>query len=290
MSPTISAEPGPIITTRHGRFRISAQDTVLGARLAETQEWEPAQTALMEALLRPGDLFVDVGANLGWHSIVAANRIAPDGHVIAVEPEPLNFRLLNENLAMSFLDLVATVRNVALSDQPGTIDLELAPENLGDHRVRHVEPPAQGEHFNEQARETIQVEAITLDDLMAQARSGPRNLPDTVRLLKLDAQGSEERILAGGENTLANTEFALVECWPYALDRAGSSAGGLLEKLSAHFDRIRVVDGLALEVEDWRGREITPEQLLQQTVNMEGGAFLDLLFYHSKGEPPPDGR
>ena len=77
------------------------QDQFVSRRIREEGIWEPYETSLLLSMLRPGDVFVDVGANIGYFSVLAASVVGDDGAVFAFEPDPDNFRLLRRNVALN---------------------------------------------------------------------------------------------------------------------------------------------------------------------------------------------
>ena len=79
-------------------FTHSEQDLFVSRRIREEGFWEPHETSLILELLQPGDTFLDVGANIGYFSILAAAAVGDAGHVIAYEPDPENYRLLQTNV------------------------------------------------------------------------------------------------------------------------------------------------------------------------------------------------
>ncbi len=78
---------------------------------------------------------VDVGANVGYMTIAAANRVGPGGLVIAVEPHPANVALLEANIAINGVAPESARGRWGCVVQPGTVELAESPSNTGDHRV-----------------------------------------------------------------------------------------------------------------------------------------------------------
>src|SRR5215210_1011896 len=84
-------------------FHCDTRDSV-AREVCFTGRYEPQETQLASRMLRPGDVFVDVGANWGYFSLAAAHWVGPRGTVIAFEPEPRLFELLAGNVAANRLD------------------------------------------------------------------------------------------------------------------------------------------------------------------------------------------
>jgi FkbM family methyltransferase len=164
----------------------AAGDQHISTTLARTGKWEPFTTRILAALVRPGDVVVDVGANIGWYSAVLGRLVGAGGTVIAVEPDPRNLELLRRNMAgvaARYLEFAG-----ALADRESTMELSLSPSNLGDHRL--VGSTA---HPEEQLRTTVTVPVATLDALFAVHSIDPSE----VRVLKIDTQGAESLIFLG---------------------------------------------------------------------------------------------
>ena len=106
---------------REWRFRMSGTTTVAGLTIwldpgdrvitpltLERGEWETGETAEFRSLLRPGDTVIDVGANVGWYTLLASSRVGPSGQVVAFEPVPSALAFLRENVAANRLANVMT--------------------------------------------------------------------------------------------------------------------------------------------------------------------------------------
>ena len=95
------------------------EDQHVSRRLREEGIWEPFETSLLLGLLRTGDVFVDVGANIGYFSVLAASCVGDTGKVFAFEPDPENFRLLVANTALNGVECRVRPVAAALSDAAG---------------------------------------------------------------------------------------------------------------------------------------------------------------------------
>lgn len=171
--------------------------------------WEPYESSLFARLVEPGACVVDVGANLGYYTHLAAQRAGPSGRVLAFEPDPGNFALLEHNARTLPGDSV-TVRRQALGDRRAAVGLADDPRNKGDVHLRQHGSPA--------------VDMIPGDALAL----------ERIDVLKIDTQGWERRVLVGLRETLGRSGRqlrVLVELWPYGLQRAGDSAAGLVAVL-----------------------------------------------------------
>lgn len=85
--------------TAHGATMICRTDDYVQARILQFGVWEPAVTEIFRACVRPGSTFVDIGANVGYHTLLAAQLVGTAGQVIAIEPSPNTLRRLRRNIA-----------------------------------------------------------------------------------------------------------------------------------------------------------------------------------------------
>ena len=179
--------------------------------------YENGELDLFEKLLRPGMTVVDVGANIGLYTALAAKGVGPTGRVLALEPDPESFAFLRRTIAENGFENVEPFQ-VAASAAAGDAELYSNPDNRGDSRL--YADPLLGD-------KPLQVRTTTVDELL-----GSRNIR-SVDVLKIDTQGAEGLVLAGARETLANSPnlTILMEFWPYGLARTGSRAEVLLALL-----------------------------------------------------------
>jgi FkbM family methyltransferase len=182
--------------------------------------WEEQQELLaLPRLLRPGDTFVDCGANIGLWSLVAAAIVGAQGRVEAFEASPGAAARLAENAKQS---TAIRVHAAALSDGPGTLRFDVGET----HNVARVSDDG-----------AISVPATTLDAALEGAVSG----------LKLDVEGHELQVLRGGARTLENRPWIVVE---FNKEHAGARTLGewpVHELLAGLGYRASTVDGEPLE-------------------------------------------
>jgi FkbM family methyltransferase len=150
-------------------------------------DWMP----IMPALLHAGSTFVDVGANIGYFSLVAAGLVGPSGRVIAVEPIPRTFQALTSNIALNAVSHIQAER-VALGAANGTLTLYLPPlERHQDYLISAL--PIQGGDAV-----PVSVPALTLDAACEHWSVG------AVDLMKIDVEGHEPDVIRGGRAVLAS--------------------------------------------------------------------------------------
>jgi FkbM family methyltransferase len=127
-----------------------------------------------------GDVFYDIGANVGFFTLLAAARVGPTGRVIAVEPVPRNVDLLRRHLVLNAIENVS-VFAVAVADQPG------------EQRFDAAASPSMG-HLD--AGGSLAVQVTTIDELVATGSAPPP------QVIKMDVEGAESRVLAGAVHVL----------------------------------------------------------------------------------------
>jgi len=201
--------------TNYGvKMRVDSHDSL---RLIKNRIYERAETEIIAGEMggHPWQIFLDIGAHIGYHSLVAwkaqRNKGAEmKGTIFAFEPDPENFQILKENIFINTAEEIGAV-NMAITNKTGEEDLYLNPLNSGDHRVYEVA-----------GRERIRVKTSRLDDLdfIEWGKVG---------LVKIDTQGAEMRVLTGASKMLAQNNFKMiVEFYPAGLEAAGTTGLQLL--------------------------------------------------------------
>jgi FkbM family methyltransferase len=183
-----------VLTTAHGdRFRVSL------ASFLEWQLWafgsfESYVAEVLRYLIRPGDRCVDVGANVGLHTVRMAKLAGPGGEVIAIEPDPGLARRARDNVALNQLDNVRVLA-LAASDRDGDrVALYRAQAQDPNHARASLLPHAY------LGGPSAEVETVTID----QACPGP------VALIKIDVEGHEAAVVAGARRVIAEHAPAIV--------------------------------------------------------------------------------
>ncbi|MHC4651035.1 MAG: FkbM family methyltransferase [Planctomycetota bacterium] len=149
--------------------------------------WEPDITTFIRARLGLGDTFIDVGANVGYDTLLAAKHVGETGRVAAIEASPTIFRALQDNLARNGVSDRVRPVNMAASDTPGRVHIHPGPVcNLG------LSTTLASRGFAAEA----EVPAAPLADLLE-----PQEI-ETARLVKIDVEGAEDRVLAGMQTFL----------------------------------------------------------------------------------------
>ena len=182
-------------------------------------EYEPLESQLIVTLLAEGDLVFDIGANVGYMTCLMAQAMTgTDGaQVHAFEPEPANFEILQQNIALNDLKGVETQR-LALSSTTRKEQIFLSEQNFSDHTLI----PLPG-------RKQLPIESVAFDDYYATHCAGRR-----VRFVKIDVQGYELEVLEGMRHSLMMglIDVLLLEFWPARIKKNGTSSAELLTLLA----------------------------------------------------------
>ncbi len=168
--------------------------------------YETDETKLIKSLLRPGSIFIDGGANIGYFTVIAAAIVGNTGKVYSFEPVPWLNDILSSNIAINHFSNVV-ISNVALSSFSGITDLYVSEVGAINGAASMASSPRR------QAR--ISVETISLDEYL-------RNLgADHVDLIKLDIEGAEVQALKGAYELLSRPDAPalIVEVNPFLLQR-----------------------------------------------------------------------
>lgn len=170
---------------------------MIGRNILRSGVWEPEIASFFLGWLRPGMTFIDAGAHVGHHTLLASDLVAASGRVIAFEPHPLLGQVLRRNAERAGCANVA-ISSLALGRTGGTAELVLHPcDNFGASSLRADSETA---HL---PRAPVQVTA--LDDYLERA-----GVP-AVDVIKLDVEGAELDVIEGARRTLtANPGILLV--------------------------------------------------------------------------------
>lgn len=264
-----------IVKTPEGLFAFDYTDKVVGKYIAFYGAWEEAESDLIKKIVKSGDIVVDIGANLGWYTVLCSNLVGQQGSVIAFEPEPRNYQLLQTNIFLNNLENVKA-HQIALLDSKSTVEFELSESNFGDHRVRFTNRIGNRiEKYAESSRSVISVTACTLDEALEENSNylGER----TIKLIKIDCQGSEIAILRGAKRTLSKTDYLISEYWPYGLRRAGFESAEFLEIIEQNFTSFSRVQESAY-ADAFKPISMLAEDLQRVPTSIDSVEFTDYIF------------
>jgi FkbM family methyltransferase len=210
------------------KMDLNPSENVDSALLFFPQLYDPKEIGFICQHLVAGDCFLDLGANIGFYSLMASRVVGPTGRVLAVEADPFNFEMLERNLALNGVNNVDAVR-VGLSDRSETLRLGISTTgNRG------------GNSFLSSSPEGVMVECLPLSQLLRD-----RGVTQ-VAGAKIDIEGFEMRVLSRFfEETERNLYpgFLVVEDWGIS---AGPNGGDLP---GAPGDLLRLLRGRGYRLE-----------------------------------------
>jgi FkbM family methyltransferase len=182
--------------------------------------YEPEVRRIFRAVLPLGGIALDIGANVGWHTLLMASLVGASGRVIAVEANPAVRQRLQDHLSLNRFKQV-DVMPCAAADTEEMMEFYAPPANDPDSGNGHVVEVGTGERGG-----TIRVEARRLDAIIDAAGV------ERVDLIKIDVEGFEWRVLRGGEETIAKFRPHVV--FEYNAESA-QRGGGTPELISEFF-------------------------------------------------------
>jgi len=185
---------------KHGIFFYYENDKYIGKSLSEYGEWSEGEVELIKKVVSSNENIIEIGSNIGTHTIPLAKHISNGGKIFSFEPQSQNYRLLMENITHNEIKN-ATVSKIAISSKEGkafmnTFDNEKI-NNYGDARI-----------FENNLENFEEVSVKTLDQLFFDKL----NENFSIKLIKCDAQGQELNIIKGSKKVIEKNEpFLYVE-------------------------------------------------------------------------------
>lgn len=223
----------PVTTTTAAwfgdRFPVTTSD-IIQRYLYTFGTWEPHLSAWINRRLTTGDTFVDVGANIGYYTMLASHLVGPTGHVTAIEPVPRFYHHLQATLLLNRARNVRTIEK-AVAIEPGRVEMFLSdPGNLGGTST--IRPRI--------VRESFHADAAPLLDLLT-----PAEIRDA-RLIKIDVEGAEAAAVQGLVpvlGTLRPDAELIIEITPRALAKQGDDVDDVIAPLrTAGFHTYRITN------------------------------------------------
>jgi FkbM family methyltransferase len=218
LSPFRFRGKGRILSTlcpRAGRIRITLFGYEFWCDLSESIQrniflfgYDDEAERFIRSKLRVGDTFLDIGANVGFYSLLASSIVGERGRVIAIEPNPKTFLRLKETIAANAITNVVPL-NLALGRERGRLDLFIDPESGNDTATM----------VTHDGRTSVKVEVYPLDEIATTHQI------DRIDYLKIDVDGFEPDVFAGAKRLLTDgkIKFIQTEFCDYWLRRNSSS-------------------------------------------------------------------
>jgi len=199
------------------QFKFKTED-VVGRNIFKNGKYERdiSEFIAKNIKFKSNDIALDIGANIGWYSMLL-NKLMPDtGRIFAFEPDPFNFSLLSENILLNQANNVCAI-NKAVSDKREFKTLYLySNRNLGRHSLLDINKGS-----------GIRIETVQLDEFLQE-----NNIDlSRVKFVKIDIEGYEFFALSGGEKVLNYVECLICEFMPDTIKRGGLDPNHLIRLL-----------------------------------------------------------
>ena len=209
---------------QESKMYIDPKDEFIGVPML-VEGYEKYETKLFKKYIKENMGVIDIGANIGYYSLLAAKLVGKNGKVYAFEPETANYKMLLKNVEINgYTNIVSEQK--ALSNKNGKTELFLSKVNSGEPSICKKNISAD-DGF-------VEVETIRLDDVIKDTH---------IDFIKMDVQGAEGLVLDGAENILRNNNLKIMmEFWPAGLSNMGTDPQGLLIKLQQNGFKISIID------------------------------------------------
>jgi FkbM family methyltransferase len=183
---------------------------VLPSDLVLNGEFEPRETRVLREFLPQDGVFIDVGANIGYFSILAAKWVGPNGRVFAFEPVTAIYKVLSRNIALNTLQHVVSPLRLACFSSFGEMSMKRSIDSGKSHLIRAAES-------NDEV-----VSLTTVDHFVEQ------NKISRIDCIKIDAEGSDLEVLKGCKRVIARFRPPII-IETDNLERFGGSAADVRE-------------------------------------------------------------
>lgn len=201
--------------------------------------YEPRTTRWFRQAICPGAAVLDIGAQFGYFSIIAALQAGPAGRVVAFEPEPRNQQFFSANVRAAGVANQVTLAPVAAGAARAKIPL-FAYARSDSHGMYPIPGVP--------VREVLEVEVVAGDEYLAGRKFD---------VIKIDVEGHEPAVLAGMPKTIAASQVVITELAPAFLARAGFNAADYIHRLRTLGFEVQLID-------ERGGRLVAPEAALQR--------------------------
>lgn len=190
---------------------------------------EEGTTALFKKVVKPGDIVLDLGANIGYFTILAAKLAGPTGKVFSFEPEPTNFWYLTKNIKLNHCINVFAFQK-AVSDRVGQTQLFVCSYDSGHHTINQYDGIESYRRGRRSMAHAIEIETLTVDEFL-------RDKIDRVDIIKMDVEGAEALALLGMKDTLGcnHSIKVFLEFFPMLIKKMGSSPEAYAKSLLNDF-------------------------------------------------------
>lgn len=187
---------------------------------------EKREMDFFKKTIKKGWTVLDIGANIGYPSLLFSKLVGERGRVIAFEPDKNNLEMLRKNIKVNNCKNIVVVP-MAVSDRTGVGTLYVSDSHSGDHRIYNL---------SHEKRETQNIKTISLDDYF--------NSENKIDFIQMDVQGAEGLVFKGMRKLLNENKRIniLLEFWPEGLKKIGSSPRDFLRMIKSLGFQLRYID------------------------------------------------
>ena len=207
------------------------RDRTIAKKISLYGDYEEYVRQILLSYAKPNTTIVDIGANIGLHTIPLSKKIGPQGKILSFEPDPDNYRILKKNIELNGLQNVTTY-NIGLSDKPGKANLFQSDENRGglsicEKNVSQLEGEPRAVH----------IELSTGDIELA-------NCTPEISLIKIDVEGAEPLVIQGMSEVLNQNKKAVIvfEFSPKYIINMGLDPNNFLSSFINKDYRLLIID------------------------------------------------
>lgn len=210
------------------KMYLNVTDVGLSHMLLLKKEYEREETNFLKKIIKQGDVFVDIGSNFGYYTLLASKLVGKRGKVFSFEPDPYNFSILQRNIKINKCSNVLCV-NKAVGEKDEKINFYIDAENLGRHNLI----PNWSKHI-------LTVDKISLDNFLPK---GSR-----VNIVKIDIEGGEELAIKGMEKIIQKNPSIklLIEFFPERIKQNNLHPANLKRLISSLGFSIYEISNLGL--------------------------------------------
>ena len=221
-----------------------------GLALSIFKIYEPNQTEIVKKYVHEGDIVVDIGAHVGYYTLLMAQLVGKNGKVYSFEPDPVNFQLLKKSVEINGFENVVLIQK-AVSNITDKVKLFLGDN---DSAINRIYDAKLGD-----AKESIDVESIRIDEYF-------KENDELVNFIKIDSEGSEIKIINGMKQFLSrNQELVMMtEFFPFLIKKSGDEPNQYLKSLEkSGFSLYNILD------KNEKTNKINSENFLESGINSQ---------------------
>lgn len=236
-----------IVDVQGNKMYLDSEDTL---NLSTRGVWEPFGTEVFKKQIKEGDTVLDIGANIGYFTLIAAKIAGDKGKVYAFEPEKTNFSVLKKNVEINKYKNIVLIQK-AVSNKNGKTSFYLDKKDLGKHSL-----------FNLDKGERIEIEIVKLDDYF-------KDYKGKIDFIKMDIQGAEWLAIDGMSSLLKKNSNIKIytELDPESLIKSGIKPQDYMKMLTNLGFRLYIINELNQKLEHISENKL-PKKIYGAGVNL----------------------